>query len=41
MAKKSKYISHKNGGEGAVREVIEQVMKTQQKWFQHFDAKYD
>ncbi len=37
----SRYISHKNGGEGAVREVIEQVMKTQQKWFQHFDAKYD
>ncbi len=37
----AKYISHKNGGEGAVREVIEQVMKTQQKWFQHFDAKYD
>jgi len=37
----SRYISHKNGGEGAVREVIEQVMKTQNKWFQHFDAKFD
>lgn len=37
----AKYVSHKNGGEGAVREVIEQVMKTQKKWFQHFDAKYD
>ncbi|MTG97161.1 MULTISPECIES: KdsC family phosphatase [Myroides] len=37
----AKYISHVNGGKGAVREVIEQVMKTQQKWFQHFDAKYD
>jgi 3-deoxy-D-manno-octulosonate 8-phosphate phosphatase (KDO 8-P phosphatase) len=28
----SKYISHKNGGKGAVREVIEQVMKVQGKW---------
>lgn len=37
----ARYISHKNGGEGAVREVIEQVMKTQEKWFQHFDAKFD
>ena len=37
----SKYISHLNGGRGAVRDVIEQVMKTQQKWFQHFNAKFD
>ncbi len=37
----AKYISHVNGGKGAARDVIEQVMKTQQKWFQHFDAKYD
>lgn len=37
----SKYVSHVNGGRGAVRDVIEQVMKTQQKWFQHFDAKFD
>jgi len=37
----SKYISHKNGGRGAVREVIEQVMKVQGKWMEHFDAKFD
>lgn len=37
----SKYISHKNGGRGAVRDVIEQVMKVQGKWMNYFDAKYD
>ena len=37
----SKYISHKNGGKGAVRDVIEQVMKVQGKWNGNFDAKYD
>ena len=37
----SKYISHINGGKGAVRDVIEQVMKTQHKWFEHFEAKFD
>ena len=37
----SKYISHKNGGQGAVRDVIEQVMKVQGKWMEHFDAKFD
>lgn len=37
----SKYISHKNGGKGAVRDVIEQVMKVQGKWNKNFDAKYD
>ena len=37
----SKYISHKNGGEGAVRDVIEQVLKVQDKWLGSFDAKYD
>lgn len=37
----SKYVSHKNGGKGAVRDVIEQVMKVQGKWMNHFDAKYD
>jgi 3-deoxy-D-manno-octulosonate 8-phosphate phosphatase (KDO 8-P phosphatase) len=26
------YVSHKNGGVGAVRDVIEQVMKIQNKW---------
>ncbi|MCY1722910.1 HAD hydrolase family protein [Prolixibacteraceae bacterium Z1-6] len=29
----SKYISDKNGGEGCVRDVIEQVLKSQGKWF--------
>ncbi|OYX26231.1 MAG: 3-deoxy-D-manno-octulosonate 8-phosphate phosphatase [Flavobacteriales bacterium 32-35-8] len=28
----AKYISHKNGGQGAVRDVIEQVLKVQDKW---------
>lgn len=37
----SLYISHKNGGKGAVRDVIEQVMKVQDKWNDNFDAKYD
>ncbi|MVO08126.1 HAD hydrolase family protein [Flavobacterium sp. TP390] len=37
----SKYISHKDGGKGCVRDVIEQVMKVQHKWMEHFDAKYD
>jgi 3-deoxy-D-manno-octulosonate 8-phosphate phosphatase (KDO 8-P phosphatase) len=37
----SKYISHKNGGKGAAREVIEQVMKVQGKWNLHFDGKLD
>jgi 3-deoxy-D-manno-octulosonate 8-phosphate phosphatase (KDO 8-P phosphatase) len=29
----SLYISDKKGGEGCVRDVIEQVMRSQQKWF--------
>ena len=37
----SKYISHKKGGKGAVRDVIEQVLKVQGKWQSSFDAKYD
>lgn len=37
----SKYISHRNGGKGAVRDVIEQVMKVQGKWMESFDAKHD
>jgi len=36
-----KYISHKNGGKGAVREVIEQVMKVQGKWHLYYDGKHD
>ncbi len=37
----SKYISHKNGGKGAVRDVIEQVMKVQDKWNGHYNANFD
>jgi len=37
----SKYISHINGGKGAVREVIEQVMKVQGKWHLYYDGKHD
>lgn len=29
----SKYISKKNGGEGCVRDVVERVMRAQNKWF--------
>lgn len=29
----SKYISNKNGGQGCVRDVIEQTLKSQQNWF--------
>ncbi len=37
----SKYVSHKNGGKGAARDVIEQVMKVQGKWIRNFTAKFD
>jgi 3-deoxy-D-manno-octulosonate 8-phosphate phosphatase (KDO 8-P phosphatase) len=37
----SGYISQKEGGKGCVRDVIEQVLKVQDKWQGHFDAKYD
>ena len=37
----SNYVSQKNGGEGCVRDVIEQVLKVQGKWRGKFDAKYD
>lgn len=37
----SAYISQKNGGKGCARDVIEQVLKVQDKWHDHFDAKYD
>lgn len=32
------YISHKNGGKGCVRDVIEQVLKVQGKWIINSDA---
>lgn len=37
----SNYISHINGGRGAVRDVIEQVMKVQGKWNTYFNGKHD
>lgn len=36
-----KYISHKKGGKGAVREMIEQVMKVQGKWHMYYNGKHD
>ncbi len=35
------YISHLNGGEGCVRDIIEQVMKVKGHWAGHFDAAND
>tara|TARA_R110002073_G_scaffold139232_2_gene289254 strand:+ start:31433 stop:31960 length:528 start_codon:yes stop_codon:yes gene_type:complete len=37
----SMYISQKKGGKGCVRDVIEQVLKVQDKWNGNFNAKYD
>lgn len=39
----SKYVSHKDGGKGCVREVIEQVLKVHNKWITNSEvsAKYD
>jgi 3-deoxy-D-manno-octulosonate 8-phosphate phosphatase (KDO 8-P phosphatase) len=37
----STYISHRNGGKGAARDVIEQVMKVQGKWHLYYDGKHD
>jgi len=37
----SKYISHIDGGEGCVRDVIEQVLKVQGKWMDNFSAAND
>ncbi|RLJ68641.1 3-deoxy-D-manno-octulosonate 8-phosphate phosphatase (KDO 8-P phosphatase) [Lacinutrix venerupis] len=34
----SKYISHKKGGKGCVRDVIEQVLKVNNDWNSYFDA---
>ena len=34
----AKYISNHKGGEGCVRDVIEQVLKVQKKWDNYFDA---
>ncbi len=37
----SNYISHKNGGKGAVRDVIEQVMRVQGKWHSYYNGQHD
>jgi len=37
----SKYISDKTGGNGCARDVIEQVLRVQNKWDSNFDALYD
>lgn len=34
----SKYISHKKGGKGCVRDIIEQVLKVKNDWNSDFDA---
>jgi 3-deoxy-D-manno-octulosonate 8-phosphate phosphatase (KDO 8-P phosphatase) len=36
----SNYISHVNGGQGAVRDVIEQVMKVQGIWHTYYDGNF-
>ena len=36
----AKYISHVNGGRGAVRDVIEQVMKVQGKWHLYYNGQF-
>ena len=38
VQKTAKYISNIKGGEGCVRDVIEQVLKVQGKWDNYFDA---
>ncbi|WP_343486536.1 HAD-IIIA family hydrolase [Allomuricauda sp. d1] len=35
------YVSHKNGGEGCVRDIIEQVLKVRGDWNGNFSAKND
>ena len=37
----SLYVSHKEGGKGCVRDIIEQVMRVQGKWLKSEDAQYD
>lgn len=34
----ARYISDKKGGDGCVRDILEQVLKVQQKWDDYFDA---
>ena len=37
----SAYVSHKKGGEGCVRDVIEQVLKVRGDWYSNFNAAND
>ncbi len=37
----STYVSHKKGGMGCARDVIEQVLKVQGKWMKNFGAQYN
>lgn len=37
----SKYISHRKGGKGCVRDVIEQVLKVQGNWLKNHNAQND
>ena len=41
IQKISKYISYKKGGEGCVRDLIEQILRVQGKWDSYFNARYD
>ncbi len=36
-----RYVSHKNGGDGCVRDVIEQVLKVRGHWYDNFSAAND
>jgi len=37
----SDYVSHKSGGEGCVRDIIEQVMKVRGDWYDNLSARND
>ena len=37
----SNYISHKKGGEGCVRDIVEQTLRVQGKWLKNIGAKND
>ena len=41
IQKIASYVSYKKGGEGCVREIIEQILRVQGKWKGNYDATYD
>lgn len=41
VKKISKYISHKNGGDACIRDVIEQVLKVRGDWYDNYSAAND